>query len=337
MFDFSADKTVVTVLAAMIFVCLFSVHVFAAQLTVGFVAGGEALDDDTFNGMTISGLRQLQKEYDLKVEVSSGGFGFEDIRKGLESVIKRNSDVIIINSSTNIDEIIAFTQHYPDLFFIINDARIEGYSNVSSIYYDQCMGSYLVGALCGWQSKTGRVGFIGGNQLPVIMDFLCGFKEGLKASNNNVQLEVMFVRNGNSREGFEDPRQANLLAKRMYASGVDIIYAVAGLSGNGIIQAARTSGNFVVGVDSDQDHMAKGTILTSMMKRLDVAVYNEVLSILNGEFVPGSKVYSLSNDGVGLTEMKYSRHLIAEDLLERLDDLQKKIVAGQIQLNCPDK
>ncbi len=186
------------------------------------------------------------------------------------------------------------------------------------------MGSYLVGALCGWQSKTGRVGFIGGNQLPVIMDFLCGFKEGLKASNNNVQLEVMFVRNGNSREGFEDPRQANLLAKRMYASGVDIIYAVAGLSGNGIIQAARTSGNFVVGVDSDQDHMAKGTILTSMMKRLDVAVYNEVLSILNGEFVPGSKVYSLSNDGVGLTEMKYSRHLIAEDLLERLDDLQKK-------------
>ncbi len=118
MFDFSADKTVVTVLAAMIFVCLFSVHVFAAQLTVGFVAGGEALDDDTFNGMTISGLRQLQKEYDLKVEVSSGGFGFEDIRKGLESVIKRNSDVIIINSSTNIDEIIAFTQHYPDLFLL---------------------------------------------------------------------------------------------------------------------------------------------------------------------------------------------------------------------------
>lgn len=337
MLDLSAVKMVIASLAAIMNICIFSAYAEATPLTVGFVASGAALDDDSFNGMTISGLRKLQKKHNLKIEVSSGGFGYENIRKGLDSVIKRHSDVIVINSSTNHDEIIEFTQEHPDIYFIINDARIEGYPNVSSIYYGQCMGSCLVGALCGWQSKTGKVGFIGGNEHPVIKDFMCGFKKGVEFSHSSVEVDVKFIRNGDSKEGFEDPRQANILAKRMYASGVDIIYAVAGLSGNGVMQAARTSGNFMIGVDSNQDYMAKGTILTSMMKRLDVAVYNEVLSILNGKFVPGSKVYDLSNNGVGLTDMKYSRHLISDDVLQKLDDLQGKLATGKIRLNCPDK
>lgn len=306
----------------------------AEPVIVGFIANGFALDDDSFNGMTIAGLRRLQNKYDLKIKARSGGSSYENFEKQMQLLLDGGVRILVVNSSTNHAKILKFFSRHPEVRFIMNDACITGYDNVSSISYDQCSGSFLVGALCAWQSKTGKVGFIGGNQSPVIQDFLSGFRQGVVFAANGVDLAVDFIRCGSSVEGFEDPRQANLLAKRMYASGVDIIYAAAGLSGNGIIQAARKSGNWVVGVDSDQDYMAKGTILTSMMKRLDVAVYNEVLSAIEGRFVPGVKKYDLSNGGVGLTEMKYTRHLISDEVLSRLEDLKKKISVGAIRLNC---
>ncbi|CCO23686.1 BMP family lipoprotein [Maridesulfovibrio hydrothermalis] len=329
-------KWLITVFVAMVIMCVAPEACFAKSFTVGFMASGTALDDDSFNGMTVAGLRKLQKEHDLKVEVHEGGFSSETILEGLNHLVERNSDIIVINTSTNYDVVLTFIKKHPELFFIINDIGVDGYPNVSSIVFGQRMGSYLVGALCGWQTATGKVGFIGGNENPVIMDFLCGFKQGLKASGRDIDLDVKFVRSGSSEKGFEDPRQANVLARCMYESGVDIIYAVAGLSGNGIIDAAAKTGNFVVGVDSDQDYMAKGTVLTSMMKRLDVAVYKEVLSVLNGEFVPGIKVYDLSNGGVGLTDMKYSRHLISEEILKNLKKLKDRLASGEIDLKCSD-
>ncbi|WP_432738211.1 BMP family lipoprotein [Maridesulfovibrio sp. FT414] len=301
------------------------------------MASGSALDDDSFNGMTVSGLRRLQQKFDLHIEVRAGGFAFADQAKQLQSLLDSNAHVIVINSSKNIDEILGFAGHHPEIRFIINDASVRGYDNVSSIAYGQGMGSCLVGALCAWQTKTGKVGFIGGNENSVIQDFLSGFRAGVELSGKDVSVEVKFIRCGSAVEGFEDPQQASLLARRMYASGVDIIYAVAGLSGNGVIQAARKTGNYVVGVDSNQDHMAKGTILTSMMKRLDVAVYNEVLSVLEGRFVPGPKNYDLSNDGVCLTDMKYSRHLISKEVLHKLDGLKEKLVSGTVRLDFPVK
>ncbi len=328
-------------LAAAIFLSLlflFSpLRCLAESSVVGFIASGSAVDDDSFNGMTVSGLRKLQRRFDLKIEVRSGGYSYDTFEKQVQDLVAGNAKIIVINSSNNHERILNYISRYPKIHFIMNDARISGYDNISSIAYGQRMGSCLVGALCAWQTKTGKVGFIGGNEHPVIKDFLCGFREGVRLAGKDVEIDVQYIRGGVTEQGFEDPRQANAIALQMYSSGVDIIYSVAGLSGNGVIQAARKTGNYVVGVDSDQDHMAKGTILTSMMKRLDVAVYNEVLSVLEGHFVPGTKEYNLSNGGVGLTEMKYTKQLISEEVLNRLSDLKEQLADGTVKLNCSVK
>jgi len=117
-----------------------------------------------------------------------------------------------------------------------------------------------------------------------------------------------------------------------YDSGVDIIYAAAGVSGNGVMRAARKSGRYAIGVDSDQDHLAKGHVLTSMMKRLDVTTFEEIDKILRGEFTAGVKNYGLEAGGIGLTEMKYTRHLVSDEIHIRLKAIERDIVSGKIKV-----
>ncbi|NDV25768.1 BMP family protein [Desulfovibrio sp. JC010] len=305
----------------------------AKQVKVGFVHSGETINDSSFNEMAVAGLRRLQKEQQVQILPRRGGFTTERTLEAVSSLLSEEVRIMVINGAPIGNRFGEVALDHPEVIFILTDSRIEGYPNIISIDYAQGMGSCLVGALCAWQTKTGRVGFIGGNELPVIKEFLKGFREGVKYSGRDVEVDVQYVRKGNAEKGFEDPQQANILASRMYGAGVDIIFAVAGLSGNGVIQAARNSGNLAVGVDSDQDHMAKGSVLTSMMKRLDIAVYKEVLAVLNGTHVPGRRVYDLSNEGVCLTEMKYSKHLIAPDVLEKLHELKAKLVSGKVKLN----
>ncbi|TIH15673.1 BMP family ABC transporter substrate-binding protein [Marinifilum sp. JC120] len=304
----------------------------AKEVKIGFVASGDTVNDSSFNEMAIAGLRRLQKEQQVEIIVRKGGFCPESVRGAIDSLLKEDVSIVVVNSASANPRFGEIALDHPDVVFILNDCSIEGYPNIISIEYAQGMGSCLVGALSAWQTKTGRIGFIGGNEMPVIKDFLNGFLLGVKHSGRDVEVEVKFVRSGLSARGFEDPQQANALAMNMYGSGVDIVYAVAGLSGNGIIQAARKTGNYVVGVDSDQDYMAKGSILTSMMKRLDVAVYKEGLAVLNGTYVAGRKIYDLANFGVGLTEMKYSKHLFSPDVLNMLDGLKRDLVSGKIKV-----
>ncbi|WP_320174551.1 BMP family ABC transporter substrate-binding protein [Maridesulfovibrio sp.] len=301
-------------------------------MKIGFVASGDTINDNSFNEMVAAGLRRLQKERHVELVVRRGGFTVDSVTEAVESAISEGAEIVVVNSMPVGNRFGEIVLDHPEVVFIFNDSTIDGYSNVVSINYAHGSGSCLVGALCAWQTKTGKIGFIGGNELPVITEFLKGFQRGVELSGKEVEVDVKFVRRGSSEKGFEDPQQANALALKMYGSGTDIIYAVAGLSGNGIIQAARETGNLVVGVDSDQDHLAKGTVLTSMMKRLDVAVYKECLAVLNGNFTPGRKAYGLADGAVGLTEMKYSKNLISHDVLRLLENLRKDLVSGKIKV-----
>ncbi len=305
----------------------------AEDVKIGFVHSGEIINDNSFNEMAVAGLRKLQKEQHVRILTRSAGFSTEATLNAVDSLLSEGVRIVVINGSSIGNRFGEIALDHPEVVFILVDSRIEGYPNIISIDYAQGKGSCLVGALCAWQSKTGRIGFIGGSELPVIKDFLNGFIKGVEYSGRKVDVMVDFVRKGESEKGFEDPQQASILAMRMYEAGADIIYAVAGLSGNGIIQAACKTGNLVVGVDSDQDYMAKGTVLTSMMKRIDVTLHKEVLAVLNGTYVPGRKVYGLADHGVGLTKMKYSRHLVSPVVLEKLDELKAKLISGKINLN----
>ena len=122
------------------------------------------------------------------------------------------------------------------------------------------------------------------------------------------------------------------MALAQYAGGADIIFAAAGLTGNGVLHAAKRAGKFAIGVDSDQDHLARGHVLTSMMKRLDIATFNEVDGIFRGRFIPGVRRYGLRERGVGLSAMKYTRHLIPDRVMAKLGEVEEKIIAGEIRV-----
>ncbi len=305
----------------------------AQEVKIGFVHSGETINDNSFNEMVVVGLRKLQKERQIKVLPRKGGFSLDATVKAIESLLDEEVRVIVVNGVPVGNRFGEFALDHTDTTFILNDAKIDGYPNIISIDYAHGMGSCLVGALCAWQTKTGKVGFLGANQMPVVKEFLAGFRQGVEYSGRDVEIVEKYVRTDVSSKGFEDPELANSIAVGMYSGGVDIIYAVAGLSGNGVIQAAHSTGNLVVGVDSDQDHMAKGSVLTSMVKRMDIAVYEEGLAVLDGNYVSGCKSYHLSNNGVGLSDMKYSRHLILPGVLKKLDELKLKLVSGKVKLN----
>ena len=309
----------------------------AQEVKVGFVYSGDIINDNSFNEMAAAGLRKLQNEQLIKVLPREAGFSLEETVDAIESLLAEGVRIILVNGVPCDNRLGVFALDHADTTFIINDANIEGYPNIISIDYANGMGSFLVGALCAWQTKTGKVGFLGANEMPVVKEFLNGFRKGVEYSGRDVEISEKYVRSGVCLKGYVDPKQANAMAMDMYADGVDIIYAVAGLSGNGVIQAAHSTGNLVVGVDSDQDYMAKGSVLTSMIKRMDIAVYKEVLAVLNGTFIPGCKFYHLSNNGVGLSDMKYSRHLLLPGVLKKLDELKSKLISGEVKLDSSVK
>ena len=325
------------IFAAILLCSSFSAVCFANSTVVGFITDGSTLDDDSFNSITIVGLRRLQKDYGIEKEICCGGFTAETFSNELNSLLAKKVNIVVVNTTIHRDILVAAIKDHPDVFFILNEVIVNGYPNVSSIRFNQKEGSCLVGALCAWQSKTGKIGFIGGNESPAILDFLCGFKQGVRLTRKKCEIDIRFIRSGVSIDGFEDPQRGNELAREMYDSGVDIIYSVAGLSGNGIIYAAQQSGKYVVGVDSDQDYIAKGTVLTSMMKRLDLAVYHEIESILLGKFKPGVKEYDLQNGGVALSNMNYTKDLISGKIRDKLKDMEQLLKSGKITFNCSEK
>ncbi len=182
-------------------------------------------------------------------------------------------------------------------------------------------------------TKTNKIGFIGAVDIPVIHAFRIGYIEGAKYANPNIKVEYTFITTGNDFSGFEKPEEGFRVATKQYQSGIDIIFQVAGgQTGNGIINAAKTEKKFAIGVDYDEDHIAKGFVLTSMIKRIDVSTYKEVMKIINGKFQSGVVNYGLSDKGVSLSPMKYTKHLIPEEILKKLKDVEKNIIAGKIKV-----
>ncbi len=182
-------------------------------------------------------------------------------------------------------------------------------------------------------TRTGHIGFIGAIDIPVVRAFEVGFREGIEHVSPETPVTTNYISSLPDYSGFNDPQNAFALAKKQYNDGVDVIFAVAGMSGNGVIRAANVSGKFVIGVDSDQDHMAKGSILTSVMKRLDIAVFLEVTNILTHNFTPGTTWYGLQNNGVSLTTMKYTRDIIPIKTRNTLKSIEKLIISGTINVS----
>ena len=216
---------------------------------------------------------------------------------------------------------------------MIVDDVIEG-PNVKSITFREEEGSFLVGALAAMKSQTGSVGFVGGMDIPVIRRFSCGYQQGAKYVNPNVKFIENIV--GTTGEAWNNPTKGGELARSQFDRGVDVIFAAAGATGNGVYQAAKDSKKYAIGVDSNQNYLFPGTMLTSMVKRVDVAVKNAFLEASQGKFKAGAQSIGLAEDGVGWADDEHNKDLITADMRTKVDQIKKDIIAGKIKVeaNC---
>ena len=219
---------------------------------------------------------------------------------------------------------------FPDTQFTLIDGVVD-LPNVQSVVFKEQEGSFLVGMLAAMASESDMVGFVGGMDIPLIRRFACGYEQGAKHADASV--DVVQNMTGTTPAAWNDPGRGSELAKGQFDRGVDVIYAAAGGTGVGVYQAAKDAGNLAIGVDSNQNYLQPGTMLTSMLKRVDVAAYNAFKQAQDGTWEPGMQVLGLAEDGVGWALDENNESLITADMQAAVDAATASIVSGEIEVH----
>ncbi|WJS83477.1 BMP family ABC transporter substrate-binding protein [Paracoccus sp. TOH] len=217
---------------------------------------------------------------------------------------------------------------YPDTKFVIIDMVVEQ-PNVQSIVFTEEQGSYLAGVLAAQASKSGTVGFIGGMDIPLIHKFECGYAQGFKAAKPDGKLIINYT--GTTPAAWNDPVKGGELVRAQISQGADVIYAAAGGTGIGVLQAAADAGILSIGVDSNQNHLHPGKVLTSMVKGVDNSVYEAFKA--GAEIQPGVKVMDLASGGVSVAMDENNKPLISDEMTAAVEAATKAIVGGEIKVH----
>ncbi len=218
---------------------------------------------------------------------------------------------------------------FPDVNFALIDAEAEP-SNVASLIYKAHEGTFLAGVIAGLKTETKKVGFVGGMKIPLVEAFEIGFADGLKKTNPDVELLVNYV--GVTPQAFDDPAKGKELALAQYSKGVDIILAAAGASGLGVLEAAKQTGNFIIWVDSNGNGLVPGKVLTSIIKGVELSVYQMIEHVITGTFSGGVKNYGLKEGGIEYIVDDDNRNLLSEEIVKKVEEFKAKIIAGEIEV-----
>lgn len=303
---------------------------------IGLALSYGGIDDEAFNYMQYEGLMRfsgIYPEIETVVETAQNP-SEESAIKSVERLLDAECDLIIASGSMLANSIYDIAEENPKTMFFLLDTKMELRDNLSTAIYSQNEGSFVVGALSALMTKTNKVGFIGGVDIPVIKDFLIGYREGIEYINKETVLDIKFVTKFPDFTGFNYPEEGKKIALNMYENGVDIIFAVAGGTNNGIIEVAREKEKYLIGVDSNQDKLAKGLILTSMMKRLDVTVFDISEKFIYDK-LEGNKeyIYDYKNSGIGITNFEYTRKIISEEIIRKIREIEEKIRTDELKVS----
>ncbi|GJM45398.1 MAG: BMP family ABC transporter substrate-binding protein [Gemmatimonadota bacterium] len=290
-----------------------------------FDVGGKG--DKSFNDSAYEGVQRVAAEIPLQLSDFEPGQD-ADREVGLRRLASRGYDVVIGVGFLFTDAIGAVAAEFPDVHFILVDGRLDGVDNVASLVFREQEGSFLVGAIAAWTSKTGTLGFVGGMDVPLIHRFEAGYGAGARHVRPDVEILVGYA--GVRPEAFADPVRGKEIGLSQISRGADVIFHASGVTGLGVIEAAKERGVYAIGVDANQNHVAPGTMLTSMIKRVDNAIYKTVMDSHSGRFQGGLVEFGLADDGVGYALDEYNRELIPADMVTRLDALRQSIIAGEI-------
>jgi basic membrane protein A len=292
-----------------------------SQPAVIFDMGGKF--DKSFNEAAYNGAEQWKKETGkayLEFEISNPTQREQAMRRMAE----RNANPIVGVGFSMGSAMEKTAKEFPKLNFTIIDFVVN-LPNVESVVFREHEGSFLVGMMAAMASKSGKVGFVGGMDVPLIRKFQCGYEQGARYANPKV--EVLANMTGTTPTAWNDPARGAELAKAQFAKGVDVVFAAAGGTGIGVYQAAKDAGRLAIGVDSNQNHLHPGTMLTSMVKRVDVAVY----ASFKGH-KPGVTSLGLKEGGVDYALDQHNAKLVGADMKTKVDAAKADIVAGKIKV-----
>jgi len=276
--------------------------------------------DKSFNEAAYNGAERFKEESGveyMEFEVTNESQRDQALRR----MARRGATIVVavgFSYSTPLETIAA---EFPDTKFTIIDSVVEQ-PNVQSVVFKEHEGSFLVGMAAALKSETGKVGFIGGMDIPLIRNFAHGYEQGVKYVNEGAEVFVNMT--GTTPAAWNDPAKGAELAQSQFDRGADVVYAAAGGTGLGVLQTAADSGKFSIGVDSNQNYLHPGSVLTSMMKRVDVAVYSAFNGAMDDSWAAGAQSLGLAEEGVGYAVDEHNDPLITEDMKTQLEDAKAR-------------
>lgn len=301
---------------------------FAAPLKVGLVLDKGGKDDKSFNSAAYAGATRAQKDLkiDLKYVEATDTNAVENLHRAFA---RKDFDLIIGIGFAQAEAVKKVSAQFPKIKFAVVDGEVNA-ANVRSLLFEEHEGSFLVGAIAAMKSKTGHVGFIGGMDIPLIRRFAMGYEAGAKYVNPKMKYTQNFI--GVTGEAWNNPPKAKELALSQFSQSADVVFVAAGASNGGAFDAAEEQKKFAIGVDSNQNWMRPGVILTSMIKAVDVAVYDTIKTAQEGKFTAGVFRFGLKNNGVDYALDSYNEKLITPEMKKKVDEIKTKIISGQIKV-----
>jgi basic membrane protein A len=301
--------------------------------SVGLIIAQGGLGDRSYNDSAFAGLTLAAAELGVDVVPIESSDPVGEAETLLRTAAEAGFDLVITLEFSHFEPLARIAPDYPDTTFAIVNIVVDQ-PNVVSIMFDEHTGSFLAGALAGLVTTDPNIeqvnpeavlGVIGGVKSSGIDVFLYGYLQGACAVNPDVEVLMAYSND------FGDPTKGREMALAMHEQNADVVFQVAGGTGAGVIEAARDQNFFAIGVDSDQDYLAPGNVLTSMLKRVDIAVYNTIELGVNGELQGGTVLqYGLDVDGVGLSEMTYTRHIIPREYMDQVETMRQQILSGEL-------
>ncbi|WP_425060187.1 Membrane lipoprotein TmpC [Sporomusa carbonis] len=289
------------------------------------------LGDKSFFDSGYAGLERAKKELGIEYKVIQSA-NSADWEPNLKAAAEEDYDLIIAAASQMHDAVKNVAPQFPDKKFVYIDDVVEG-NNIASITFAQNEGSFLAGALAALMTTHTElpgmnqdkiVGWVGGADIAVLHDFLIGYEQGAKYIDPSTKVLSSFA------GSFSDPAKGKELTLAQYSQGADIVMNVASATGVGILEAAKDAGKYAIGVDSDQDGVYPGHILSSMLKRIDNSCFDQIRLAMEKNWKAGHFEYGLKNKGVGLTDMTVMGDKIPKDVRDKLAEIEKKVASGEI-------
>jgi basic membrane protein A len=307
-----------------------------SKLHVGIVFDTGGKDDRSFNAAANAGVLRAKKDFPIVLRDVEPGDSIS-VEPAMRAFAEQGYDLIIGVGFEQMPVVERVAKDYPKQNFVIIDGVSE-LPNVASLVFKEHQGAYLVGMIAAKESKSGTVGFIGGMDIPLIHRFATGYEEGVKAINPKARVLVNYV--GITADAWNNPGKGKELATSQIDKGADVLFTAAGNSGLGAFDAVEQAGkdangratHFVIGVDANQNWVKPGFVLTSMVKRVDNAVYSIIQDKVAGKFQGGVHVYGLENEGIGYAMDQYNQALIPADVIKETEEAKSKIIKGQIKV-----